>query len=150
MLWVSERRIAASVVEDRSKKLAVMLVEAVQARLNIVSREIGIEGYLASGIHRSAMVGGGNGHVVRRTVEIGGVVVVKRRNGQQRFRVKGVYPGKVDKRIAFMLAITESNAWVLSFKAILGDWRVLDVVRIGIIRDLVIVPAQRGHEPKLV
>src|SRR6266853_6644225 len=49
-----------------------------------------------------------------------------------------------------MLAITEPDAWVLRYAAILNDWPVLDVVWVGIIRNLVVVPAQRSHEPELV
>ena len=49
MLTVGKRRIAA-VVEDRTEEFAVLLVEAVQAQLKVVSRHIGIEGDLTSGI----------------------------------------------------------------------------------------------------
>src|ERR1700719_1824217 len=61
-----------------------------------------------------------------------------------------MYPGKVHKGIGLVLAITEPDAWVLRCAAIRRAWRVLDVVWVGIIRNLVVVPAQRGHKPKLV
>src|SRR5713101_4453161 len=95
MLGVGKRRIATSVIENRAKELAVMLVEAVQARLKIVPCEIGTEACLASGINRATMIGRGNGHIVRRAVVVGAVVMVERRDRQQGFRVERVYPGEV-------------------------------------------------------
>src|SRR5260370_13063005 len=149
-MFRDEKWLIASNVEDRRKELVILLVKAVQARLNVVFCEIGIESYLSSSVGRSAMVGRGDWKIVWCAVEIGGVIVVEGRDGQQCFRVKGVYPRKVHKGIAFMLAITEPDAWVLRYPAILTDWRVLAVVRVGIIRNLVVVPAQRRHETELV
>src|SRR6266478_1886669 len=96
------------------------------------------------------MVSRGDRKIVWRAVEIGAVVVIEGRDGQQCFRVKGVYPGKVHEGVTFMLAITEPDTWVLRHAAILSNWRVLDVVRVGIIRNLVVVSTQRGHEAELV
>jgi len=137
-----------SVIKDRADQLVVVLVETVQARLKIVSGEVSIEGDLASGIGRSAIVRGGDGHVVRRAVEVGGIVVIERGDHHQCFRVERVYPRKVREGIAFMLAITQADAWVLRNEAVFSYWSVLDVVRVGIIRNLVVVLAQRGHEPE--
>ena len=49
-----------------------------------------------------------------------------------------------------MLAIPETAARVLSYIVVRSAWRVLDVVRIGIVRNLVKVFTHRSYEPELV
>src|ERR1700680_943114 len=102
-----------------------MLVKTIKACLNVIFCEIGIEGHLPPGIGRSAMVGRGGGRIVWGAIEIGSVVVIEGRDGQQCFRVKCMDPGKVHKGIAFMLAVAQPDAWVLA-----TGWCVLDVVRV--------------------
>ena len=96
------------------------------------------------------MVGGSNRHIVWRAVVVGAVVMVERRNGQQGFRVEGADPGKVHKGVALMLTITEPDAWVLRREVVRSNGSVLDIVRVGIVRNLIVVLAQRGNEAELV
>src|SRR5579864_482597 len=96
------------------------------------------------------MIRRGNRHVIQRAVEVGAVVVVERRDGEQSFGVESVYPGKIRESVAFMLAVTESNAGVLGREVIPRTRCVLEIVRVGVVRDLVVVLPQRGHEAQLV
>ena len=59
-------------------------------------------------------------------------------------------PGKVHKGVALMLTITEPDAWILRGEVVFRDGRVLDIVRVGIIRNLVVVLAQGSHQAKLI
>src|SRR6267143_3327152 len=70
--------------------------------------------------------------------------------GQQCFRAEGVDPGKVHKRVALMLTIPQPDAWVLRCEIVSSNGGVLDIVRVGIVRNLIIVLAQRGNEAELV
>ena len=92
---------------------------------------------MPAGVGRGAMVSGGARQVTGQAVVVGAVVVVERRNGKQCFRIEGVHPGKVYEGIAFMLAITQADAWVLGLKAILRNARVFYIVRKRVIRNLV-------------
>ncbi len=77
---IGEGRVAAPVIEGRAEEFVILLVEAIQARLEIVSGDIGAEGYLSAGVIRSAMVGGCNGNIRGQAVVVGGVVVIERGN----------------------------------------------------------------------
>src|ERR1700686_3967146 len=61
-----------------------------------------------------------------------------------------MYPGKIHDSVGFMIAIAKTDARILRNKSVGCNWRILDVVGIGVIRNLVIVPAQRGYEAQLV
>src|ERR1700682_4378749 len=96
------------------------------------------------------MVGGRDGKIIGRAVIVRAVVVIQRRNGKQYFGVEGVYPGEVRQHIGFMLAIAQSDAWVLRHKVIRWNRSILNIVRKRIVGNLVVIPAAGSHEAKLV
>src|SRR5215469_10749278 len=59
-------------------------------------------------------------------------------------------PREVHESISFVLTITQSNAWVLCYKAVLRNWRILNIVWVGVIGNLIVIVPQRGDESKLV
>src|SRR5579864_3719102 len=76
--------------------------------------------------------------------------MTKRRDRQQDLRIESVYPGEIYDGIGFTITITKTQAGVLRHKSVSSDRCILDVVRIGIIRNLVVISAQRSHQPQLV
>ena len=104
MLHVGERRVAAALIEGRSKELVVTLVETVHTHLQIVLIFIGAETYLAAAIGGGAVLGSSDG-IGERAVIIRAVVVKEGRDRQQHSRVKGVHPRKVCQRVGFMFRI---------------------------------------------
>ena len=65
-------------------------------------------------------------------------------------RIKSVHPGKIHDRIGFAVAIPQADARILRRKSFAGNVRILNVIRKRIVRNLVVVFAQRSHQPQLV
>ena len=91
------------------------------------------------------MISGGDGEIVGRAVIVGDVVVVEGRHRQQHLGIERVDPGEIQQSIGFVIAITETDAGILPIYQI-----VLNVVGKGIVRNLLVVLAQRGHEAQLI
>ena len=49
-----------------------------------------------------------------------------------------------------MIAVAQVEAGILCRKSVRGDGRILDVVGIGIVRNLIVILAQRSYEAQLV
>ncbi len=131
-------------VEEYSYSLIVVLVESKKANLQIVPVDVRAKTRLASGIGRGMMVGCGGGIVVQRALIVGGVSMKQRRDREQEFRVESMDPGNVNQGIGFAVAVTQAAAVTLRTQ------RAFQIIEIRIVRNLVIVLAQRGHEAQLV
>src|ERR1700722_17363351 len=147
MFGVSERRVAA-IVEDDAEELGVLLVEAVQARLEIIFRDVCAKAHLAAGIRRSAMLSS-HDWVGERAVIVGAIVMIEGRYSQQRFRIERVNPGEVHQCIGFMIAVALIEARVLPGQLAV-DKAVFNVERKRVVRNLVVVLTQRCNEAQLI
>ena len=135
-------------VEERAKQLAILLVKTVQPDLQIVSGQVRAEACLSTSIARGAMFSGDDG-VGQCAVVIGCVAMEERRQGQQQFRVESVHPGEIYDRIGFMIAVTQSQTGILSREFPI-DQVVFDIERVGIVRNLVVILAERSYETELI
>src|SRR5215471_230696 len=79
-LTAGDRRSTAAVVEDCAEKFVILLIEGVDSRLKVVSRNVETEARLSPGVVGCAMVGRCYRCVIGHAVVVGLVVVVERRN----------------------------------------------------------------------
>src|SRR3954468_23645966 len=76
--------------------------------------------------------------------------MVEGRNSQQRSRIESVHPGEIRQCVRLAVSVSKTDAWVLCLKTVRRAWRIFNVIGKGIIGNLVIIPAERSHKPKLV
>ena len=65
----------------------------------------------------------------------------QRRNREQQLRIKSVDPRRIDQHIGFMVAVARARAVKL---------RTLQIVKVRIIRNLVVILTQCGYKAKLI
>src|SRR6266851_1742451 len=136
--WTSTIRgigIAVSrAIEENAQTLIVILMESVKANLEIVPVEVCGKACLTPRIGRRVTVGRGGGVVVRIALVVRDVPMKEGRECQEQFRIEGVNPGSIDQSIRLVISVTKAAAIEL---------RALQIVEIWVIRNLVIVFAQR-------
>ena len=86
-----------------------MLGESIDASLNIIALDVGIERYLRSSILGGLGYGGDDGKVVGSAVIVGAVVVIEGRNGQQSIWIKGVNPREGGVAIGLDLGVMQAG-----------------------------------------
>src|ERR1700689_3892736 len=123
---------AASIVEDQAKEFDVIPCPSTDSCLTVILREMEAKDSLAATIISGAMIGGGERRVSWRTVVARVVVMIEGRDSENRGGVECVNPGENQKPVRFRLAVAQTGGVELL---------VFEVVGVGIVGDLIIVPA---------
>src|SRR3954454_22103705 len=113
VLGIGERSVVGLIIENGSEGLVIRLIERVNARLEIVLREIRVEAGLPSGIGGAAVLIRRDREIRRRAGVVRGIVVIERRNRQKQFRVERMYPGEVQDGVGLLIAAAQPDAWKL-------------------------------------
>src|SRR5450755_3847195 len=146
---LGKRRSASAVVEDNAEELAVILMKAIETRLQIVFRHIGTETDLPAGKSRGVVISRREINIDRRTVVVGNVAMIEGRACQQHFGIERVDPREINQCIGFVVAVAKIEGRVLPSQLVIHQI-VFEVVRKRIVRDLVIILARRGHQTQLI
>src|ERR1700758_509458 len=95
LLCIGERWLAAAIIKNGPEGFVVRLVETVDARLEIVFRDIRAEAGLTSRISGTAILTRRDWHVRGRTLVFHRVLVVEGRRSEQHFRIEGMNPREI-------------------------------------------------------
>ena len=85
-------RIATSIIKTHPESFGILLIKAVQPGLQIIFRHIRAQIHLTAAVSRPAVLRCHGRKICGRTVVIGPVEVIERRDGEQHLRVECVYP----------------------------------------------------------
>src|SRR5690349_1740392 len=114
-------------------ELVITLAESINSDSRIVLPADGIQRELRTSVCGVPMLHRADGCVVRVAVEIRSIEVQERRGREQQTRRQRVDPGEVGQGVAFALYVARAR-----------------LQGIAVVRDLVVVAAERGDEAELV
>src|SRR2546429_4690115 len=113
--------------------MSVALIEPEESNFRVVPARQRAQRRLHSRIIRAAPVTRAQRCIAGPAQKVGAIEMIKRRDSEKQFSVKGVDPGKVDERVCFVLHVAYA-----------------EVLRVAIVRHLEEISPRTRYQPKLI